>query len=68
MTKAPKPTDKSKTQRDNTKTPPNTSITHRLRTDLGRPVGVTIATQLAWFKSPMTSHYFNAKQSRKNCI
>ena len=37
---------KSKKQRDNTKTPPKTSITQRLRTDLGRSVGVTIATQL----------------------
>ena len=48
MTKAPTPTDKSKTQRDNTKTPRKTSITQRLRTDLGRSVGVTIATQLVW--------------------
>ena len=30
------------------KTPPNTSITQRLRTDLGWSVGVTIATQLVW--------------------
>ena len=35
-----------KAQRDNTKTPPKTSITQRLRTDLRRSVGVTIATQL----------------------
>ena len=46
MTKALTPTDKSKKQRDNTKTPSKTSITQRLRTDLGRSVGVTIATQL----------------------
>ena len=32
MTKAPTPTEKSKKQRDNTKTPPKTSITQRLRT------------------------------------
>ena len=32
-----------KKQRDNTKTPPKPSITQRLRTDLGRSVGVTIA-------------------------
>ena len=38
----------SKKQRDNTKTPPKTSITQRLRTDLGRSVGVTIATHLVW--------------------
>ena len=33
MTKAPTPTEKSKKQCDNTKTPPKTSITQRLRTD-----------------------------------
>ena len=51
MTKAPTPTEKSKKQRDNTKTPPKPSIAQRLRTDLGRSVGVTIATQLVWFKT-----------------
>ena len=50
MTKAPTPTEKSKKERDNTKTPPKTSITQGLRIDLGRSVGVTIATQLVWFK------------------
>ena len=30
------------------KTPPKTSITQRLQTDLGRSVGVTIATKLVW--------------------
>ena len=47
MTKASTPTEKFKKQHDNTKTPPKTSITHRLRTDLGRSVGVpvTIATE-----------------------
>ena len=48
MTKAPTPKEESKQQRDNTKTPPNNSITQRLRTDLGRSVVVTIATQLVW--------------------
>ena len=33
---------------DNTKTPPKTSITQRLRTDLGRSVRVTTAIQLVW--------------------
>ena len=59
MTKAPKPTEKSKKQVDNTKTPPKTSITQRLRTDLGRSVGVTIATQLVWlnrFTGSQPSH------------
>ena len=40
MTKPPIPTENSKTK-DNTQTPPKTSITQRLRTDLGRSVGVT---------------------------
>ena len=48
MAKAPTPTEKCKKQRDNTKTPPKTSITQQLWTDLGRPVGVTIPTQLVW--------------------
>ena len=39
---------KNKNQRDNTQTQPKTSIAQRLRTDLGRSVWVTIATQLAW--------------------
>ena len=43
MTKAHTPTEKSKKQRDNTKTPLKTSITQRLRTDLGRSIGATIA-------------------------
>ena len=38
MSKAPTPTEKSKTQCDNTKTPPKTSITQRLQTNLGRSV------------------------------
>ena len=42
MTKAPIPTEKSKKQRNNTKTPPKTSITQRLRTDLGPSVGVDV--------------------------
>ena len=46
MTKAPTTTGKPKKQCDNTQTPSKTSITQRLPTDLGRSVGVTIATQL----------------------
>ena len=47
MTKAPY---QQKIQQpiDNTKTPPNTSITQRLLTDLGRSFGVTTAIQLVW--------------------
>ena len=40
------PTEKSKTQRDNTKNATKTSIAQRLQTDLGRSVGVETATQL----------------------
>ena len=50
---------KSKKQHDNEKTPPKTSITQRLRTDLGRSVVVTIATQLVWlnrFTGSQPSH------------
>ena len=41
MTKPPTPTENSKTKGQHTQTPPKTSITQRLRTDLGRSVGVT---------------------------
>ena len=46
ITKALTPTENSKKQSDNTKTPPKYSITQRLRTDLGRTVGVTTVTKL----------------------
>ena len=51
---------KTKKQRDNTHTPPKTSITQGLWTDLGRPVKVTIATQLVLlnrFMECQPSHY-----------
>ena len=41
MTKPPIPTENSKTKGQHTQTLPKTSITQRLRTDLGRSVGVT---------------------------
>ena len=41
MTKPPIPTENSETKGQHTQTPPKTSITQRLRTDLGRSVGVT---------------------------
>ena len=46
MTKALTPTEHFKKQSDNTKTPPKHSITQRLRTDLGRSVGVEKANLL----------------------
>ena len=48
MTKAPTPTDMSKGQVTSQTTPQKSSIKQRLRTDLGRSVGVTKATQLVW--------------------
>ena len=59
MTNAPSLTEKSEKQRDNMKTPPKTSITQRLRTELRRSVGVTAVTPLVWlnrFTSDQPSH------------
>ena len=59
MTENPTPTEKSKTQRDNTIKPTKTSITQRLQTDLGRPVGVTTATLLVWLNQMMSAQPSN---------
>ena len=48
MTKAPTPTEMSKRQVKTQTTPQKSSIKQRLRTDLGRSVGVTKTTQLVW--------------------
>ena len=56
VTKTPTPTEQSKKQRDNMKTPPKTLITQLLRTDLGRPVGVTAVTQLVWLNRFTSAH------------
>ena len=59
VTKTHTPTEQSKNQRDNIKTPPKTLITQLLRTDLGRSVGVTAVTQLVWlnrFTNAQPSH------------
>ena len=59
VTKTPTPTEQSKKQRDNTKTPPKSLITQLLRIDLGWSVGVTAVTQLVWlnrFTSAQPSH------------
>ena len=65
------PTEKSKKQRDNTNTPPKTSITQRLRTDLGLSVGVTTATQTGVIKPvyeiltfPLTANLCYQKDTR----
>ena len=57
---------KSKKQRDNTKTPTKTLITQRLRTDLRRSVGVTIATQLMWLNRFTGSQPSNLPQKPYN--
>ena len=48
ITKAPIPTEISKGQNDHTNNATKSSIKKRLRTDLGRSVGVTTATKLVW--------------------
>ena len=47
-TKACTPTENSEMQSNSTKTPPKTSITQQLRTDLWRLVEVRTATELVW--------------------
>ena len=65
MTKAPTPTEKSKNRHENTKTPPKTSITQRLRIDLGLSVGITIVTQLLWLNRLLDPNF---PTNRKSCI
>ena len=48
MTKAPTPTEMSKGKVTTHTTPQKSSIKQQLRTDFGRSVGVTTATQLVW--------------------
>ena len=63
MTKAPTPTEMSKGQSDNTNNATKSSITQRLRTDLGRSVGVTTATQLVWLTG-LRAHLPTNRNSR----
>ena len=58
MTKTPIPTENSKTNGQH-KNATKTSITQRLRTDLGRSVGVTTVIKLVWlnrFTGTQPSH------------
>ena len=64
MTKVPASTEKSKKQRDNLKTPLKTLITHQLRIDLGRSVGVTTATPLVWLNGPRALNPRTDRNSR----
>ena len=63
MTKAPTPTEMSKGQSYNTNNATKNSITQRLRTDLGRSVGVTTATQLVWLTG-LRAHLPTNRNSR----
>ena len=63
MSKAHTPTENSKMQNENTKTPPKTSIAQRLLINLGRAAGVT--TDLMWlnrFLGSQSCHF-----SKKLC-
>ena len=64
MTKAPIPTEMSKGQSSNTNNATKSSIKQQLRTDLGRSVGVTTATQLVWLTG-LRAHLPTPRNSRK---
>ena len=63
MTKAPTPTEMSKGKVTTQTTPQKSSIKQRLRTDLGRSVGVTKATQLVWLTG-LRAHLPTNRNSR----
>ena len=63
MTKAPIPTEISKGQSSNTNNVTKSSIKQQLRTDLGRSVGVTTATQLVWLTG-LRAHLPTPRNSR----
>ena len=62
VTKSLIPIEMSNGQRDNTKTPPNSSITQRLRTDLGRSVWVATVAQLVWLSGLRAKHSHSPQQ------
>ena len=62
MTKANTPAEMSKGQIDNTNNATKSSITQRLWPDLGRSVGVTTATQLAWLTGLRAQHSYSPQQ------
>ena len=64
--KSPYTDRKIQKQRENIKMPSKTSITQSLRTDLGRPVGVTIATQMVWLNQLPGSQPFHSPQQLCN--
>ena len=64
MSKALIPAEMSKEQHDNTKTSPKSSITQRLRTDLGRSHGVATVIQLVW----LTGLRANLPTTRNNRV
>ena len=64
MTKAPIPTEMSKGKVATQTTPQKSSIKQQLRTDLGRSVGVTTATQLVWLTG-LRAHLPTPRNSRE---
>ena len=66
-TKAPTPTEKSKKQLDNIKNATKTLIRQRLRTNLGRPVGVTAVTPLVLFNKTKWPIILFANDKRYVC-
>ena len=63
MTKAPTLTKMSKGQSDNTNNATKNPIKQQLRTDLGRSVVVTTATQLVWLTG-LRNHLPTPRNSR----
>ena len=62
MTKTPTSSEMSKGKVTTQTTPHKSSITQRLRTDLGRSVGVTTATQLVWLTGLWAQHSHSLQQ------
>ena len=62
MTKACTPIEMAKGQSDNTNNATKSSIKQQLRTELGRSVGETTATQLVWLTG------FTGPAHRKCCV
>ena len=62
MTKVPTPAGMSKGQSDNTNKATKSSVTQRLRTDLGRSVGVYTTIQLVWLTGLRAQPFHSPQQ------
>ena len=67
MAKAPTQAKMSKGQSDNTNNATKSSMTQRLRTDLGQSVGGTTVTQVVWFAG-LTGPTFPLRIIRGSCL